>query len=272
VFHRDDIMSLPPLTDIHAHLDYAEYDADRDAAILRACQAGVVHVITTGIGRDSIAKTLKLAERHDELHATVGVHPTDLDALRPDEWSLLEEASRHPRVVAIGETGLDYFHLKTADPDSEKKRQRDYFLRSLDLARRANKPAVVHCRDAYDDTLAILKEFGRFRDAPGVMHCFGGTRAIADRVFELGYTISAGGILTFKNAPTLRELVSSIPHDRLLLETDCPYLAPMPHRGKRNEPAYVRLVAEKVAELWKQPLEKTLAEVAANVKRVFGIG
>lgn len=265
-------MNIPPLTDIHAHLDYPDYDADRSDVIARARQAGVRQIVTTGIGRESIARTLKLVENHPELHATLGVHPTALEDLKPDEWPVLEEAARHPRVVAIGETGLDYFHLKTTDPATEKKLQREYFLRSLDLARRVNRPAVVHCRDAYDDALAILKEFGRFRDEPGVLHCFSGNRATADRFFELGYRISVGGIITFKNAPTLRDLVAAIPHDRLLLETDCPYLAPMPHRGQRNEPAYVRIVAEKVAELWRQPLEETLGVIAANVKRVFGIG
>lgn len=259
------------ITDTHAHLDYPDYDADREAVIERARQAGVAQTITIGIGRESIPRSLRLCEGHAGIFAAVGVHPTALDALLPEEWPLLETAARHPRVVAVGETGLDYHRLTGPDTESAKKLQRDYFLRQLDLARRLDKPVVIHCRDAYEDTLRILEEFGRFRDQPGVMHCFGGDRAQAERVFQLGYAISVGGIVTFKNAPGLRELVAAVPRERLLLETDCPYLAPMPHRGQRNEPAHTRLVAEKVAELWGLPLEETSARIATNVKRVFGI-
>jgi len=267
-------MSVPILTDTHAHLDYPDYDADRDAVVERAKQAGVAQIITIGIGRVSIPRSLKLCEKYDGVFAAVGVHPSALDDLHPDEWPLLEEAAGHPRVVAIGETGLDYHRLSPADAETEKREkkwQRDCFLRQLDLARRLDKPVVIHCRDAYEDTLEILEKFGRFRDQPGVMHCFGSDLRAARRVFELGCMISVGGILTFKNAPALRELVAVIPRDRLLLETDCPYLAPVPHRGKRNEPAYTRLVAEKIAEIWNLPLDRTLQQISMNVKRVFGI-
>ena len=258
------------LTDTHAHLDYSDYDMDRDAVVERAQRAGVSQIMTIGIGRESMARSLKLCETYPSVFAAVGVHPTALDALKLDEWSILEEAANHPRVIAMGETGLDYHRLPIQSID-KKKQQRDYFLRQLELAKRLNKPVIIHCRDAYEDTLKILQEFGRFRSEPGVMHCFGADRSTAQKVFELGYVISVGGILTFKNAPVLRELIATIPHDQLILETDCPYLAPVPHRGKRNEPAYTRLVAEKLAELWGLPLEQTLEKIAVNVKRVFGI-
>ncbi len=261
---------MDTLTDTHAHLDYPDYDADRDAVVERAKQAGVSQIITIGIGRVSIPRSLELCEQYDGIFAAVGVHPTAMDALLPEEWTLLEEAACQPRVVAIGETGLDYHRLSPANP-GEKDRQRAYFIGQLDLAKRLDKPVIIHCRDAYEDTLKIIAEFGRFRDQPGVMHCFGADSATAQQVFDLGYMISVGGILTFKNAPVLRTVVKEMPHDRLLLETDCPYLAPAPHRGKRNEPAYTRLVAEKVAEIWDLPLEKTLEQIAMNVKRVFGI-
>lgn len=254
------------ITDTHAHLDYPDYDADRDAVVARAREAGVTKIITIGIGRKSIPNALALCERYGGVFAAVGVHPTSLDALGLDEWKLLEDAAKHPRVVAIGETGLDYHHQPY-----DKAKQRDYFVRQLQLAKRADKPVVIHCREAYDDTLAILGEFGRFRAEPGVMHCFGADRAMAERVYGLGYVISVGGILTFKNAPALRELVAAMPRDKLLLETDCPYLAPAPNRGKRNEPAWTRCVAEKLAELWGLPIEKAAGIVEANVKRVFGI-
>lgn len=259
------------ITDTHAHLDYPDYDHDRDAVVERASAAGVTQVITIGIGRDSIPRSLSLCEKYPGVFAAVGVHPTALDALRPDEWSLLEKAAGHPRVVAIGETGLDYHRIPAENPAAEKKFQRDYFLRQLELAKRLDKPVVVHCRDAYDDTLDVLREFGRFRAEPGVMHCFGADRAMAQRVFELGYTISVGGILTFKNATGLAKVVESIPHDKLLLETDCPYLAPVPHRGKRNEPAFTQLVAQRVAALWNLSLKEAMQQISTNVKRVFGI-
>lgn len=260
-----------PITDTHAHLDYDVYDADRDAVVERARGAGVTRILAIGIGEKSIAKTLELAGRYEGIFAAVGVHPNDLAALPPERWELLERAARQPRVVAVGETGLDYYRLKSADPAAEKRAQRECFLRQLDLAHRADKPVIVHCREALGDTLAVLREFGRFRAEPGVMHCFAGTPAQAEEVFALGYVISTGGILTFKNAPALRDLVRVVPRDRLMLETDCPYLAPVPHRGKRNEPGHTRLVAEKLAELWEEPLEATVDRVAATVRRVFGI-
>ncbi len=254
------------ITDTHAHLDYPDYDADRDEVVERARQAGVTQIITIGIGRKSIPSSLALCDKYEGVFAAVGVHPTSLDALGLEEWTLLEDAAKHPRVVAIGETGLDYHH----EP-FDKGRQRDYFLRQLDLAKRVDRPVVIHCRNAYEDAVKILREFGRFRKEPGVMHCFGADRATAEQVYEMGYMISVGGILTFKNAPALRELVEAMPRDRLLLETDCPFLAPAPHRGKRNEPGWTRLVAEKLAEIWKVSLEEAARQVAANVKRVFGI-
>jgi len=258
-------------TDTHAHLDYPDYKDDLDEVIRRAAEAGVSKVITIGIGRDSIPRSLALCERYPHVFAAVGAHPTALEDLRMDEWDLLEKAATHPKVVAIGETGLDYHRLPADGVDAYKQRQHDYFLRQLELAKKLGKPAVIHCRDAYPDTLKVLKAFGRFRDEPGVMHCFASDVATAKEVFELGYVISTGGVLTFKNAPALREVVAATPHDKLLLETDCPYLAPVPHRGKRNEPGYTKLVAEKLAEVWNIPLEEVSRKTEANVKRVFGI-
>jgi TatD DNase family protein len=259
------------LTDTHAHLDYSDYDADRDAVVERAKQAHVSQIITIGIGRDSIPRSLQLSEKYNGVYAVVGVHPTDLEALRFDEWPLLEKAAIHPRVVAIGETGLDYHRLPQENVAEFKALQRKYFLRQLALAKSVNKPVVIHCRDAYEDTLAILREFGFPRANAGVMHCFSSDLQTAQQVLDLGFSISVGGVLTFKNAEDLRQVVKAIPHDQLLLETDCPYLAPLPYRGKRNEPAYTWHVAEKLAELWNLPIEKTLEQIEKNVRRVFGI-
>jgi TatD DNase family protein len=259
------------LTDTHAHLDYPDYANDLDDVIKRASEAGVTKVITIGIGRDSIPRALALCDQYPKVFAAVGVHPTALEDLRLDEWDLLATAARHPKVVAIGETGLDYHRLPADGVDEYKSAQHDYFLRQLELARKLDKPVVVHCRDAYPETLSVLRAFGRFREEPGVMHCFASDVATAREVFALGYVISTGGVLTFKNAPALREVVAATPHDKLLLETDCPYLAPVPHRGKRNEPGYTRLVAEKLAEVWGIPLEEVSRKTEANVKRVFGV-
>lgn len=263
-------------TDTHAHLDYSDFDAERDEVVRRASENGVTKIITIGIGRDSIPRSLKLAEHYENVYAVVGVHPTAMEDLGFDEWDLLEKAACHPKVVAIGETGLDYHHLPSekdpnADDKAYKEKQHEYFLRQLDLAKRLDKPVVIHCRDAYPETLKVLKEFGRFRDEPGVMHCFASDLATARQVFTLNYVISTGGVLTFKNAPQLREVVAATPHDKLLLETDCPYLAPVPHRGKRNEPGFTRIVAEKLAEVWSIPLGEVSRVTEANVKRVFGI-
>jgi TatD DNase family protein len=259
------------LTDTHAHLDYSDYDADRDAILKRAQEAGVDQVISIGIGKDSISKTLELCQRYANVYAVVGVHPTDLDALPEAEWSFLEQAAGKARVVAIGETGLDYYRLTEENKASEQAKQKKYFVKQLELAKKVDKPVVIHCREAYADTLEILKQFGRFRKEPGVMHCFGADWDTAQQVFELGLMISVGGILTFKNAESLREIVQRMPREKLLLETDCPFLAPVPHRGKRNEPAYTRLVAEKVAELWQMSLQNALEQISANVRKVFRI-
>lgn len=258
-------------TDTHAHLDYPDYANDLNEVIGRAAEAGVTKIITIGIGRDSIPRSLALCERYANVYAAVGVHPTALEDLRLDEWETLEKAAKHPKVVAIGETGLDYHRLPSEGADQLIAQQHDYFLRQLELAKTLGKPVVIHCRDAYPETIRVLKRFGRFRDDPGVMHCFASDAATAHEVFELGYVISTGGVLTFKNAPALREVVAATPHDKLLLETDCPYLAPVPHRGKRNEPGYTRLVAEKLAEVWEIPLAEVSAKTEANVRRVFGI-
>lgn len=258
-------------TDTHAHLDYPDYDADRDEVVQRSIESGVKKIITIGIGRDSIPRSIALCDRYPNVYAAVGVHPTALEDLQPDEWEILATAACHPKVVAIGETGLDYHRLPADGVDAYKEKQHDYFLRQLELAKRLNKPVVIHCRDAYPETIKVLKEFGRFRDEPGVMHCFASDVGTAREVFGLGYVISTGGVLTFKNAPALREVIAATPHDKLLLETDCPYLAPVPHRGKRNEPGYTRLVAEKLSEIWKLPLEDVARVTEANVHRVFGI-
>jgi len=260
------------ITDTHAHLDYKDYDEDRDVVVARAKEAGVSKIITIGIGKDSIPKTLSIAEKYPQVYASVGVHPTDLEALPLEDWTFLEKAAEHPKVVAIGETGLDHHHIKSFESaEDEKIFQRDYFLKQLELAKKVDKPVIIHCREAYEDTLTILEEFGKFRKEPGVIHCFGSDERTAQWAFNLGYYISVGGILTFKTADLLRQVITWMPKDRLLLETDCPYLTPMPNRGKRNEPAYTFLVAEKVSELWDVKLEKAAEQTTENATRLFGI-
>jgi TatD DNase family protein len=263
----------PGFTDTHAHLDYEDYDADRDEVIRRAEDCGIRKIITIGIGRRSIPQSLELTKQYPQVYAAVGVHPTALEELSlEEEWSLLEEAARHPKVVAIGETGLDNYRTPDEEKAATRERQIRHFHKQLELAKSVKKPVVIHCRgDVYDDAHAILKEHGFAGSPPGVMHCFGSDSEMAHRFFELGFFISVGGIATFKNADALRDVIRMTPRDRLLLETDCPYLAPPPHRGKRNEPAYVELIAREVASLWNVSMEELSVITESNVKRLFGI-
>ena len=256
---------LHPLIDSHCHLDQLAYAADRAAVLARARACGVARLITVGAGGPlaSNRAAVALAEEHPDVHAAVAVHPHDAKDIADDTWTELRLLWAHPRVVAVGETGLDYYYEHSAPAV-----QRTQLRRFVREAGRAGLPLVIHCRDAFADLLPILHE----EDAAaigGVMHCFSGTRAEAEACLALGFHLSFSGIVTFKTADALRDVVRATPLDRLLIETDAPYLAPVPHRGKRNEPALVRQVAEEVARV----LERDLAEVArvttANAERVF---
>ena len=255
------LASFPGLVDSHCHLDFPEFDG-KLAEVREEMRAnGVTHALCISVELAGFPKVRSLAESHDNLFASVGIHP-DHEG-EPVDPARLVEFARHPRVVAIGETGLDYHRLSG---DLEWQRQR--FRAHIRAARECGKPLVIHTRDAADDTLRIMREEGA-AEVGGVMHCFTETSAVADAALALGFHISFSGIVTFKNAAPLREVAKSVPLDRLLVETDSPYLAPVPHRGKTNQPAWVRHVAEEVARVREVPVEKVAAATTANFFKLF---
>jgi TatD DNase family protein len=254
------------LFDTHTHLNDQAFDADREEVIERAREAGVELLVNVGFNRRTIEQTLELARKYEFVYAAIGWHPHDARYLRDEDLAWIEElALAEPKVVAIGEMGLDYYHNHSAIDV-----QKEAFRRQIALAKRVNKPIIIHDRDAHRDVVDILKEEGA--DAVGgIMHCFGGSVEIARECLELGFYISFGGPLTFKNAKKPKEVAREIPFDRLLIETDSPYLTPHPFRGKRNESGYVRYVAESLAQLKGVSYEEICQITLENGKRVFGI-
>jgi len=254
------------LFDTHAHLHFPDYADDLDAVLERAHAAGVCGMVTIGTDRETNQAVVALARRLPNVWATVGIHPHDAgDAVEADFAEIEELARSEKKVVGIGEMGLDYFR-NLSPPEA----QRQVFRRQIHMARDLGKPVVIHCRDAHDDALAILAD-ERAGEIGGVMHCFSGDVEIARRCLDLGLFISLAGPVTYKNARALPEVARFVPDDRLVVETDCPYLPPTPHRGKRNEPAYVALTAAFVAELRGVDPEALGATITANAATLFGI-
>ncbi len=248
-------------TDTHCHLNHPDLYPEWQAAVYRAQQSGVGRVILIGYDLASSLLAVQLVEQSDVLYAAVGVHPHDAARYNSDTLQQLREWTRHPRVVAVGEIGLDFYRDL-----SPREAQYEAFHAQLQLAREQGLPVVIHCREAYEEVLTVLSEYP---DVRGVLHCFSGTPAQAERGLALGYYLGIGGVVTFKSAETLRAIVQGMPRDRLLLETDAPYLAPHPYRGKRNEPAYLPLIAQQVAALWDAPLETVSELTEANTQRLF---
>jgi TatD DNase family protein len=253
------------LVDSHCHLDEARFDSDRDAVIARALAAGVTRMVTIGAsgGMQANHDAIALAAQHAGIFATVGIHPHEASTVSPAVVDELARLAYAPKVVAIGETGLDYYY-----DNSPRPVQREVFRQFIHLARMLRLPIVVHLRDAYEDALTILREENA-AGTGGVMHCFSGDRAQAKSVLDLGFDISFSGVVTFKNADELRAVARMVPADRFLVETDAPFLAPLPYRGKRNEPAYVVHTAAAVAEARGQTLEEIAAVTRTNTERRF---
>ncbi len=262
------------LVDSHAHLDFAQFDGELNSVLQRASDAGVACVVTVGFDLESSRKAVALARDHAILRACVGVHPHDAAGADARVLEDLRGFVEDSGVVGIGEIGLDYYRDR-----SPRDVQRRVFREQLDLAAEVGKPVVVHDRDAHDDVMAILRDWasgvssvkGRKRQPLGVVHCFSGDQAMAEELFQLGFYVSVAGPVTYSNASRLQEVVRRLPLDRLLVETDCPFLAPHPFRGKRNEPAHVRLVASKVAEVKNALLEEVARVTTDNARAVFGI-
>jgi len=253
------------LIDSHCHLDRLEltpYGGNLDGAIAHAHQRGVDMMLCVSINMDNFPEVRAIAERYEEVYASVGVHPNETEGHDPSLEELIRLAD-HPKVIAIGETGLDYFR---SEGDLEWQRER--FRRHIAAAKATGKPLIIHSREAREDTMRMLKEEGA-NDVGGIMHCFVEDMATAERAMALGFLISFSGIVTFRNAAALQEVARQIPAERLLVETDAPYLAPIPHRGKPNEPAYVRDVAEFVAKLRGVSTELLSEQTSNNFRRLF---
>jgi len=251
--------------DSHAHLDDARFGEDRAGVIQRAWDAGVRRIVTIGTGKgpDDMGCGIPIAESYDWIHTSLGIHPHDAANLEDRHMDLMKSLAEHPKVVAIGETGLDY-HYDHAPRDT----QRAVFQRQLELASELDLPVIVHTRNADADTEDLLRRFAPRR---GVLHCFTSGSALADAALEIGFMISFSGIATFPNAKDLVEIVTKVPPDRILIETDCPYLAPVPHRGKRNEPAYVADTARFIANIRGVPVEQLQEETLSNYMRLFSL-
>lgn len=248
--------------DSHCHLDFPEL-AEREDDIVAAMRANDVRqALCISVTLENFPRVLAVAERHEGFYATVGVHPDNLDVDEPDVARLVALAD-HPKVVAIGETGLDYHWHK-----DEPEWQRERFRTHIRAARECGKPLVIHTRSSASDTLRLMRE-ERADEVSGVMHCFTETREVAQAALELGFYISFSGIVTFKNAVELKEVARMVPLERMLIETDSPYLAPVPHRGRTNEPAWVVHVAEEIARLRDEPVERIAHATRDNFFRLF---
>jgi TatD DNase family protein len=279
------------LIDTHSHLDFPDFADDLDAVLERAATAAVARIITIGTSLESSRRAIALAEKHPQVFAVVGVHPNSASEAAEDFIAPLRELARHPKVAAIGETGLDYYRLpgaqierakaadeapgrenaadaQAADADGAAKAiQASVFQRQLDLAAELGLNVVIHEREAWKDTLALLKPYaGRLR---AVFHCFGKSPQHAGQLFEDGHLVSFTGLVTFKNARDAHATAAQIPRDRFMVETDCPFLAPVPFRGKRCEPAHTRQVAERIALLRGETLESVAASATANAEAFF---
>lgn len=252
------------LVDTHAHIDGAEFDADRHEAIERAAALGVRYIVNFGDDMTSSARSVDLADKEPAVFCGVGIHPNNAIALTQAEEEALARWAEHPKVIAIGEIGLDYYWEK--DPE-RRARQRQCFIHQLDLARQLHLPVCIHDREAHGDLLTILK--GEGRENTGVIHCFSGSFEMAQELLRLGWYLGIDGPVTYKNAAKLPDIVRRLPADRILLETDSPYLSPLPYRGKRNEPAFVRNIAEFVANTRNVSFASLAAQTTANACALY---
>jgi len=270
------------LIDSHTHIQFPEFDADRDAVVKRALEAGI-WMVNVGTNVESSKKAVELAYQYKEgVYASVGIHPvrdeisngaSPHDADTDYDFARIEELARDPKVVGIGETGLDYFRISNSE-FRIKEEQKELFLKHIELSQKVGKPLIIHCRDVHKDLLSILNSRFQIPDSfpPGVMHFFGGEGAWEnlDKYLEMGFYISLTGVITFKNY-SHHEDIKRIPSDRILVETDAPYVAPAPYRGERNEPYNVKYITEKLAEIKGMSFEKIAGQTTQNTRKLFGI-
>lgn len=259
------------LVDTHAHLDFPQFDPDREEVIERALGAGVETIVNVGADLASSRASVELAEQHRAVYAAVGVHPHEAKTVSKRDWEELWELAAHPQVVAIGETGLDFYRDL-----SPRDVQRQVFRQQLALAAETGKPVIIHNREAHDEVRDILRDWVRglpqdspLTQRPGTLHCFSGNLEMAQEMIALGFFIGVDGPLTYRNARRLPEIVRALSLKCLLIETDAPYLPPHPHRGQRNEPAYVRLVAEAIARIKAIPLDEVARTTTHNARALL---
>ncbi|MTW86505.1 YchF/TatD family DNA exonuclease [Virgibacillus dakarensis] len=253
------------LFDTHVHLNAEQFFEDRNDVIKRAFATGVEYMVVVGFDRETIPLAIEIAEQYASIYAAVGWHPVDAIDMTNEELKWIEELAKHPKVVAIGEMGLDYHWDK-----SPKDIQKDVFRKQIRLAKKVNMPIIIHNREATEDILEVLQEEDA-KQVGGIMHCYNDSADYVQACLDMNFYISLGGPVTFKNAPLPKEVAVQVPLDRLLIETDAPFLAPHPNRGKRNEPAYVKLVAEKIAELRDMSFEEIGKVTTENAFSLFGI-
>ena len=253
------------IIDSHAHYDDAEFDNDRDALLTSLYDGGIEKVINVGASIAGSRASIALSEKYPFIYAAIGVHPSEVGELDETKLQWLRESSSHEKVVAIGEIGLDYHYDET-----DKALQKKWFLMQLQLAREVKKPVIIHSRDAALDTITLMKEADA-QEIPGVVHCYSYSKESASDYLELGYYFGIGGVLTFTNAKKLKEAVSYIPIDRILLETDCPYLAPAPNRGKRNSSLNIPYVVTELAGIKGISEDEVIRITTENTKRLFGL-
>ncbi len=254
------------LIDSHCHLDSAEFNDDREAVIDRALAAGVEHMmaIGTGEGPPDLEAGIRMADQYPAFYATVGIHPHDAAKAASDDFTRLADLLAHPKVLAVGEIGLDYHY-----DFSPREVQKSAFIIQMEIAAQSRKPIVIHTREAWDDTLALIEQHWTPHGIGGIMHCFSGGPEEARRALDLGFYLSFGGIVTFPKALAVQEAAKMTPRDRILIETDAPYLAPVPKRGKRNEPELMVHTARKLAELRGESYEDVCSATTENFRRLL---
>ena len=271
------------LTDTHCHLDFNKFDEDRDAVIQRAAEAGVTRILVPALDHESSLSAVKLAEAHPHLYAAVGFHPTDLDKFSEKAFEEVKRLANHPKVVAIGEIGIDYYWVKD---EGQRAFQCETLKRQLTFAASVSKPVVIHMREEKDawigeasvDLLDILmtwhSELSRqnhpLAEKPGVLHSFNGNLEAAQKALALNFYVGVTGPVTYKNAEEKRNIIRQLPITQILIETDAPFLTPVPQRGKRNEPAFVRYIADKIAEIHEMTREQVAEITAGNAAHLFG--
>lgn len=252
------------LFDTHVHLNSEKYNIDLDRVIERALEADVKLMAVVGFDEPSNARAIALAEQYEFIYAVVGIHPSDARSATDESWPLLRAQLKHPKVVALGECGFDYYH-----DTSFNDIQREVFKKQLEIAKQMEMPIVVHMRDSIEDTYEMLSEHGR--GLSGVVHCYSGDVLMMHKFIDLGFYIGFDGPVTFKNAHAVHEVAKEVPIDKLVIETDGPYLTPAPYRGKRNEPAYVTYVAEKIAELKGISYEEVCEKTTENGLKMYNM-